>query len=102
MILSLQFNSKEKEYLFAKAYDLANHLVAFIPEDNNIFVRIENFMTGQYMNIIESDLYPATIKGDCIDDIYFSKDSIIIKWQGKEWSNNKADPKEIKLKIELR
>lgn len=43
----------------------------------------------------------AYFKGDCIDSIYFSDENIIIKWQGKEWSNDKSDPKEKKIKIKL-
>jgi hypothetical protein len=101
VILPLTLKSKERTYLFAKAYNLEKKLVAYIPDEDDIFVRVENFITGQYMNIKEENVCMAGFKGDYIDSIYFSDENIIIKWQGKEWSNDKSDTKEKKIKIKL-
>lgn len=99
VILPLLQNSKEKKYLFAKTYDLEKTMVAYIPEENDIFVRVENYITGQYMDIKEENICMAVYRGDCIDSIYFSDETIVIKWQGNEWLNDKSDPKEKKIKI---
>jgi hypothetical protein len=91
VILPLKNKSVEKEYLFAKAYDLKNKLIAYVPEDVNVFIRVENFITGQTIDVKEDNLCPATFKSDCIDTIYFNKNKLVIKWQGKKWEKDKPD-----------
>lgn len=91
VILPLKNNSVEIEYLFAKAYDLKNKLIAYVPEDENVFIRVENFITGQTIDVKEDNLCPATFKSDCIDTIYFNKSKLVIKWQGKKWEQGKPD-----------
>ena len=101
VILPLTPKSKEKTFLFAKAYNLEKNIVAYIPDEKDVFIRVENFITGQYMNIKEEDVCMAGFKGDCIESVSFSDENIIIKWQGKDWSNDKPDLKEKKIKIKF-
>jgi len=101
VVLPLSKNAQEKEYLFAKAYDIGNRLIAFVPEEDKAFIRVENFITGQYMDITEGDLCPAGFKGDCIDTIFFDNSNLVIKWQGNKWEIDKPDPKERTVQIIL-
>ena len=101
VILPLTPKSKEKTFLFAKAYNLEKNIVAYIPDEKDVCIRVENFITGQYMNIKEEDVCMAGFKGDCIESVSFSDENIIIKWQGKDWSKGKPDLKEKKIKIKL-
>lgn len=101
VILPLTPKSKEKTFLFAKAYNLEKNIVAYIPDEKGVFIRVENFITGQYMNIKEENVCMAGFKGDCIESVSFSDENIIIKWQGKDWSKGKPDLKEKKIKIKL-
>lgn len=91
VVLPLKQNEPEKIYYFAKAYDLKNKLIAYVPEDENVFIRVENFITGQTIDVKEDNLCPATFKSDCIDAIYFNKNKLVIKWQGKKWEQDKPD-----------
>lgn len=99
VVLPLRKNAQEKVYYFVKAYDIRNSLVAFIPEGDNTFIKVENFITGQSMEISEGDLCPAGFKGDCIDTVFFDKSNLVIKWQGKKWEIDKPDSKEKTIQI---
>lgn len=101
VILPLVPNSVEKIYMFAEAFNLEKKMVAYIPEEEDLFIRVENYVTGQYLDIKEENICPAAFKGECIDSVYFSDDTIVIKWQGTEWMNDRPDPKEKKIKIQL-
>ncbi len=101
VVLPLRKNALAKEYSFAKAYDIRNSLIAFVPEDDNTFIRVENFITEQYVEITEDDLCTAGFKGDCIDTVFFDQSNLVIKWQGKKWEINKPDPKERTIQIAL-
>ncbi len=84
---------KEKVFMQTIAYDINKNVVAYIPDDES-FIRIENYLTGQKLDIKENNLCPAAFKGDCIDSSYFKNDSFIIKWQGSKWDNDKLDSQE--------
>lgn len=101
VILPLDPKRKEKTFPFAQAYNLEKNIVAYIPDEEDVFIRVENFITGQYMNINEENLCMAGFKGDCIESVYFSDENIVIKWHGKEWSSGKSDLKERKIKIKF-
>jgi hypothetical protein len=93
VFLPLKENAVERVYDFALTSDLKNNLVAYIPDNNDeIFVRVENYLTGQKIDIVEANLCPANFKGDCIDSIYFDKSSLVLKWEGSKWEDNKPDP----------
>lgn len=94
VILPLKQNALEKVYYFAMAYDLKNNLIAYVPEDDGVFIRVENFITGETMNVREDNLCSASFKRDCIDTIYFKKGSLAIKWQGGKWEQGKPDLQE--------
>jgi|GEM_PF-1840579 len=105
VFLPLKNNAIEKVYFDVLANDLENNLVAYVPEDNNeVFVRVENYLTGQTMDIKETNLCPAYNAADCIDSVYFNKSSLVLKWQGSKWNNNQTDlqEKEIPLPTWLR
>ena len=99
VILPLTPNSTEKTYPFAKAYNLDKKLVAYmpIPKQDNIFIRVENFISCQYMDIKQENVCPETFTSNCIDSVYFADENIILKWKGK----GKLDPKEKIIKIKL-
>lgn len=86
VILPMKRNMTEKVYYFALANDLKNNFVAYMPSDNNddIFVRVENYLTGQVMDIKETNVCQATSKSDCIDSVYFNKSSLVLKWQDNQ------------------
>lgn len=95
VFLPLKANAIEKAYNYALTSDLKNHFVAYIPtEDDEIFIRVENYLTGQTMDVKEVNTCPSAFKADCIDSIYFDKSSLILKWQGSNWSETKSDPHE--------
>jgi hypothetical protein len=94
VVLPMKLNAKEQVFMFAQAYDIENNLVAYIPEDKQPFIRIENYLTGQHLDISESNLCPAAFKGDCIDTSYFTENRFILKWQGNLWRIDKSDLRE--------
>jgi len=102
VFLPIKHNETEKVYNYTKAYDLKRKLVVFIPDGNDIFLRVENYITKQTMDIKESNICPAGFKGDCIDSIYFSKNNLVIKWQGDKWKNTSPDPQEKTIPIKFK
>ncbi|MEA4915900.1 MAG: hypothetical protein VB073_00010 [Proteiniphilum sp.] len=102
VFLPLKMDATEKVYDFVLANDLKKHLIAYIPTDNDtIFIRVENYLTGQIMDVKETNMCQATFKADCIDSIYFNKSSLILKWQGSGWSETKPDPHERTIPVEF-
>ena len=102
VVLQISDKVNEKIYHFTKAYDLKNNLVAFIPENTSgLRIRVENYKTGQYQDIIEDNYCSAAFTGDCIDSCYFENESLILKWQGSDWKNDSSDMQELKVKISL-
>ena len=90
VFLPIKENAVERVYDFALASNLKNNLVAYIPNNSDeIFARVENYLTGQKMDIVETNLCPANFKGDCIDSIYFDKSLLVLKWESSKWENNK-------------
>lgn len=101
VVLPLKRNAIEKHYLFAKAYNLNNQLIAYVTESEDSLIRIENYETGKTMDIIENDLCPATFKGDCLDQVTINNNYITIKWQGSKWTNTSKDSREKIYKVFL-
>lgn len=91
VVLPLKKELKEKVFMQTISYDINNNLIAYIPEEE-AFIRIENYLTGQKLDILESNICPAAFKGDCIDSVYFKGNNVVIKWQGSKWKDDKADP----------
>lgn len=92
---------KLKKYLFIIAYDLKNNLVAYLSENENLFITIENFVTDKTQIINESELCPATFKVECIDSVSFENKQLYIKWQGDNWSRKQKDTRERTYNINL-
>lgn len=91
VVLPLQRQVMERVYMFVKAIDITNNLVAYIPEDDSVFIRVENFITGNKMNIKEKKICSAAFKGDCIDTCYFNEGNFIYSWNGSNWTINTPD-----------
>jgi len=99
VVLPLNPSIEEKVFMPAIAYDIDRNLIAYIADES--FIIIENYLTGQKMDIIEENLCPAAFKGDCIDSCYFNSDSFVIEWQGSKWTNEKPDPQKKIVQIEF-
>lgn len=101
VVLPLVLNATEKVYQFAQAIDLKRNLVAFVPENAALinFVNVENYHTGETLNIEEYDVCGAAFKGDCIDTVYFEDGNVVVKWQGVDWGTNRPDPQVKKIPI---
>lgn len=93
VVLPLKTGAKEKVFIQTISYDINKNLIVYIPEEET-FIRIENYLTGEKLDILENNLCPAAFKGDCIDSVYFKGNNVIIKWQGSQWEDNKVDPQE--------
>jgi hypothetical protein len=94
IVLPLKAGSKEKVFMQAIASNISKNIVAYIPEEEEPFIRIENYLTGKKLDIVEKNLCPAAFKGDCIDTSYFKGNNFIVKWQGSKWNDDKKDPQE--------
>ena len=92
MILPLQKLAKEKVYNFSLDYYLSENIVAYIPEESeDLIIRIENYLTGQYFDVIEDDLCPAPSSAECIYLSYFNDDQFVLEWSGSKWVNEKEN-----------
>jgi hypothetical protein len=99
VVLPLSPKLREQTYLFTIALDSKNNVIAYLPEDQQNFIIVKNYLNGKAMEIKENDLCPAASSGECLDTCYFDKSYLIIKWQGSKWKSNKPDPKERKIKL---
>lgn len=102
VILPLSPQIEEQIYFFTIALDIKNNLIAYLPEDQENFIILKNYLNGKVMEIEEKDLCPATFSGDCIDTCFFDMTYLVIKWQGSKWQTTQLDTKERKIKINLK
>lgn len=91
LVLPFHSQAKEKVFLFAIAYNMENNLVAYISENDQVFVSVENYLTRKKTDIKIESLCPAAFKGDCIDTSYFINNKYIIRWHGCNWSDSNQD-----------
>lgn len=76
---------KEHIYLFGRAYELTRGLVAYIPEDEEVLITVENYLSGKGIPIKESDVCEAAFRGDCIQSCRFQGDSLSLTfWDNKD------------------
>jgi hypothetical protein len=101
VVLPLQKDSMDRVYMFVKALDITNNLIAYIPEDDSVFIRVENFITGHKMNILEKNICSAAFKGDCIDSSYFNNGNFIYSWNGSKWTSSAPNLMRKKVPIRL-
>ncbi|RPE08831.1 hypothetical protein EGT74_17540 [Chitinophaga lutea] len=102
VILPLTGEARESVFMFVKAIDTARNLIAYIPETDSSFIRVENYLTRKKMDIPGDDLCPAAFKGDCIDSCFFEQEFFVYSWNGKSWSTDNADLKQKKVPLELK
>lgn len=87
-------NDNLQAFYHPQAINLNRNLIAYSPKDNedNVFLIVENYITGEKTLIKETNLCPAIFKGECIECCYFDGQDLIVKWQGENWkSHNKQD-----------
>jgi hypothetical protein len=101
VLLPLTSQKEEQTYIYTRAIDSKNNLIAYLPDDLEHFVIVKNYLNGKVMEIEENDLCPAASSSDCIDTCYFEKSCLVIKWQGSNWQSNQQDTKERKIKITI-
>jgi len=85
-------------YYHPQALDLNRNLIAYSPTkyDEDIFLIVENYLTGKQTLLKENNLCPGVFKGDCIEACFFEGSELILKWQGSQWDGN--NQKDIQIK----
>lgn len=101
IVLPLVKGAQEKEYIFVLEINTQENLIAYIPDSKDAFIRVENYLTGKYFDVVESNLCPAVFKGDCIEKIEIRKKKIVLHWQGSKWTSNKSDLQTKEIEINL-
>lgn len=91
VVLTINPKMEIKEYFLLKAHDLNESLVAYTPSESNALIKIENFLTENFMTLENVDLCSAAFQGDCIDSCSFADDKFYIQWQGNKWTSTKKD-----------
>ena len=70
-----------KRYMYPMAYDTLNNVIAYadsnVPE---VFLVVENFLTGEKKEIIE-DYLRGIHSGHSIESIRFNQNGLFVKWQ---------------------
>ena len=87
--------------MFLLCTNLQENLIAFISQDDNSFVTIQNLATHKQQLIKEQDLCPAAFKGECVDSCSIDKNKFYIYWQGSKWNREKRDTREKTYNIDL-
>jgi hypothetical protein len=81
-------------------YDLNEHLVAFVNEDDHqSLVVISDYLSGVSMVVREEDICPAALKTECIDSTAFNGREFYIRWHASKWSPSDGDLRDRRVKI---
>lgn len=101
LILPLYKGAYERYFDFVKALDIENNLLAYVERINNFTIVIVNYLTYQMMEIVEERHCPGAVPAECIEECYFKNDSLVLKWQGANWTADKPDLQIKSYPIEL-
>ena len=100
VVLPLKPGSTEKVYLFSIAHEPTKNLIAYIPEEDCTFVKVENYINDKSFGIKETRYCNAAFRGDCINHAYFDGNTFYLNWQGIN-EDGSENQKIKKFEIEL-